>query len=95
MKKGDILVYTSWNLKSEIYKIIKMTEKTVTVVELEKEIVEKEQQTALFRCNKVMPSDKMIGVPFRRKIGENETVKVGKNKYAKIWDGKLIFDRFI
>ena len=53
MKKGDILVYTSWNLKTEIYKIIKMTEKTVTVVELEKEIVEKEQQTALFRCNKV------------------------------------------
>ena len=95
MKTGDILVYTSWNLKSEIYKIVKMTEKTVTVVELEKEIIEKNQQSALFRCNKVMPSDKIIGEPFRRKIGENETVKVGKNKYAKIWDGNLIFDRFI
>lgn len=94
MKNGDILVCKfGYNCTLvEFFKIIKMTEKTVTVVEIESKIVEDDDYG---QAGKVIPTDNVIGSPIRRKIGEYQNIKLDSYKYAYIWDGKPVdFDTY-
>ena len=88
MKKGDILV-SSWGYDQtniDFYEVVKVTEKTATLIELKSNRVEDGYMH--YRVTPIPGSGH--GKPFRRRILgclEVPACRINDSEFARLWDG--------